>query len=179
MLPHKEKGKIKEILRELKQNLDEHYTDYQKYFGEDLFHIQMIINNPATLNRSDNSIYENLTTFLKSNPRGGYYLQYGNLHARLNSNWLGNLIYKDFNVTDKVISIGVQYNNCDFWFGKPYKNQTFGVISKSANKVIKNYEQIRSQAGNNSFQFTSVDFFISSPMQLDGNFNYVFSVNNY
>ncbi len=82
-LPKKQRKEIKGVLSKLKGEYQKHYLDFKNYFNEDLVHIEHIINNPATLKRSDKNLHKNFIKFQNDSSRmGNSYIQYGNLHAQ-------------------------------------------------------------------------------------------------
>jgi hypothetical protein len=173
MLPPAESKTVKKELQALRDSYTKNTADYQRYFGHDLVHIDMILHNEATLNRSEKALAENFRYIDTHYKKESYYFQYGNLHAQPDGKSLAAIIAAQKN--GQTISIGTQYNDCAFTFGgKTYTQQTFGVVSKSSGKVVEQYKAALGKANIGSFGFVSVS---DASVKLQGGYTYFFSIN--
>lgn len=179
-LNSKDKARIRPLLSFLNDNFNTYQKLYKDYFGDDYVLFEMILNNQDIIKRRESDLFNR---FVKMNNFFGRencnsFFQYGSLHAELNGNSLANLINKSQEFRGQVLSIGTQYNNCSYWYGKFVENQNFGAISKSTKRIQQEYSSIIEKCVKSDYSIMGIEKSMGSSTEDKLGFSYIINISN-
>ncbi len=138
----KEKNEIKKIWELVTPIITNNENIFKDYLGNDFIHLKMVINNSATLKRSDDGLLENFLKLQGLTGADKFYFSYGSLHSQKKGGWLANQINNTSKFKDKVFSIKTIYHNSTFLWGD--ENLPLNTLEKNkeneAKEILKTFD---------------------------------------
>ena len=135
-------SKIKKIWELVTPIITNNEKMFQDYLGKDFVHLKMVINNSATLKRSDDKLLKNFLKLQKLTGADKFYFSYGSLHSQKKGSWLANEINNTSKFRDKVFSIKTIYHNSTLlWKGENISLNTLEKNSvEEAKQILKAFD---------------------------------------
>ncbi|MDW3196998.1 MAG: hypothetical protein R8G66_31765 [Cytophagales bacterium] len=138
----KEKKEIKEIWENVSPIVSANKTVFQEYLKDDLTHFMMVLDNSATVKRSDSQLLENFLKLQQLTGAEKFYFSYGSLHAQKKGGWLADQINKSSLFENKVFSIKTIYHQSTMLWGDQHLlvNTLEKVKPEEAQKVLSTFD---------------------------------------
>ena len=134
-LSKKDKAQIKKIWESVSPIIIQNEKVFQDYLHDDFIHLKMVINNAATLKRSDKQLFQNFIKLQELTKAEKFYFSYGSLHAQKGGSWLAGEINNSSKFKNKVFSIKTIYHNSTFLWGK--ENLPLNTLDKNKEEESK------------------------------------------